>query len=215
MERLTTINLPVRLSTAARHLALLLFASAVAVAAWPRGTEMSWLARGRLLSFSLDAHRLVAAATEVAMSGAAHNVPAPPHFLPAGVVVERSNAGAGLLRVTMPKSVAVTVPGLLWLALLPLCIPRNRGQLPRQRPSDARESRTRVRSALACELSHRVGTVWAMRWAGGATAVAAAMACVYTLPRDAAVMPYTEAQVLHVAGAAVAVCLATMLIAFD
>ena len=70
-------------------------------------------------------------------------------------------------------------------------------------------------SNLTFRVTDAAGNVWALRWAAGTACVAGTWFCVYTLPGGPAGMPYTDAHVLHVAGAALGVLMATIFIAFD
>jgi hypothetical protein len=201
----------------ARHLALMAFGLTIALAAWPPANGFSWGAGGRSILAGVSDGRMV---TEVTEGAAGAEKSAVRRFLPAGIVLDHPERGAAYFRLSVPSSVSVGLIGVLWLALLvaagPPALSRDEW-LPRDRVGggDIRGRSQRASAVFAGELARRVGYVWTLRWAAGAACVAGAWFCVYTLPMGAAGMPYSDAQALHVAGAALGVFMSTVLIAFD
>jgi hypothetical protein len=210
-----------------QHVALLAFGCTIAVAAWQPLWAGSCALAGRSVSVKLDQRHIVAQIKEVprdeSESGAiklspAHRARSVTYFLPAGIVLDHLESSANV-RLSVPFAASAGVTGVAWLCLLLGSTRRPRRGAPRLAEggggaASLRRSR-RSSPVFAAELARRVGYVWAVRWAAGAGSVIATWFCVYTLPRVAAGMPYTDTQALHVAGAAVGVFMSTVLIAFD
>ena len=200
----------------ARHLALLAFGITIAVAAWPPATDFSWVAGGRSFSANFTVSRMVAEVKAGTPNGARSVVR---RFLPAGIVLDHPERGASFLRLSVPSSVGVGVIGVLWVALLVVAGPRQTSDDGIRGTgvggAGARPRGGRALAVFTGELGRRVGYLWALRWTAGAACVAGAWLCVYTLPSGVAGTPYTDAQALHVTGAALSVFLSTILIAFD
>jgi hypothetical protein len=231
MMRTTCAKLLAVASTAAvvaRHLALLAFAGTVALAAWPPAETFTGSAAGRHFSVRMEGRRMVAEVSgrPAGADGmrvappSARAVPPVARHLPAGIVVGHAGSMAGPVRLTVPMAAEVAAVGLLWLATLwpggmRRAAPDSVGA-PVQTKDDA--SAPAVPAVLRIRpvrLGRTRSWLWRFRYAMGSLLVAAAWLAVYTLPRDAVGVPFTEMQALHVAFAAFAVCGATMLITFD
>ena len=224
-------------ASAGRHMALAVFACAVASAAWPPAREYSVSTDGGSAALSLGGTRVVAQATWDATRYVG-SCPAPAlnanspvvRYLPAGVVAEYALDGPAM-RLTAPWTAVVAATGVSWVtallvgSLFPVaaghlwdgssgtaatCVPGSQRNVrpPRVRQRAPSQGTAKPRDVLRT-------CVWALRYAAGAAALGGCWFCVYSVPREVGGALYTEGQLLHVAGAALGVYLATVLITFD
>ena len=226
-------------TTAGRHVTLAVFACAVASAAWPPTREYSVSTDGGHAALFLGGTRVVARASWDAEQPAGPGPAAPVlgadspmvRYLPAGVVAEYALGGPARMSLSAPWTAVVAATGVSWVTVLLAgsLFPVAAGRLWAGRPltaaagvvgprRNARPERVRQRAPTQGTAKPRDvvrSFVWVLRYAAGAAALGGCWFCVYSLPRESAGALYTEAQALHVAGAALGVYLATALITFD
>jgi hypothetical protein len=226
--------------TAGRHVTLAVFACAVASAAWPPARGYSVSTDGGHAALFLGGSRVVAHARWDAgrvdgpgPAASAFGGDSPVvRYLPAGVVAEYALGGPARMSISAPWAAVVAATGVSWVTVLLAgsLFPVAAGHLWAGRPLTAAAGVAGCRQNARPERLRRPrdpsqgmakprdvvrSFVWVLRYAAGAAALGGCWFCVYALPREAAGALYTEAQALHVAGAALGVYLATVLITFD